>query len=177
MHETDDGHLYRYSAKASYCGIFHFVIVACNRLILMSLLVWRSRTQVHSSRVWSNTYTWPVHHGTCINWLYDCDYNVGIDVPSFCLRLKCNWQVVLCYLGCVLNTGSELTGRMEGEGSQAETHTIAHGKNSDTITLLQEGSFTLPVWRSSCNHTKKEECQVYSLQLLHQRNKEKLCTV
>ena len=29
---------------------------------------------------------------------------------------------------------------MEGEGSQAETHPLANGKNSDAITLLQEGS-------------------------------------
>ena len=32
---------------------------------------------------------------------------------------------------------------MEGEGSQAETHPLACGKNSDAITLLQEVSLLI----------------------------------
>ena len=68
---------------------------------------------------------------------------MGIDVQSFCLRLKRNWQqynvILAVYWIQVVNSQGRVY-QTEGEGSQAETHSLAHGKNRDAIMLLQEGS-------------------------------------
>ena len=60
------------------------------------------------------------------------------------LCLKCDWQAIW-YLGrvSIVNTGGklpELTLSNGRERSQADTLPLALRKNSDTITLLQEGS-------------------------------------